>query len=479
MPTEPSSSPRSIGAVTLVCLVIASMIGVGVFTSSGFALAALGNPGRVMFAWILCGMWALCGAVGYGVLASRVPLSGGEYLYLSRLAHPSLGFLAGWISLIAGFTAPVAMTAKAAAVYCLSTSHAEQMLAAEFAWLESVTGTRWTVPANPEDFLHNQFAIGLILVATVSYLAHLSLGTTIQNCVVFLKVLLIVVLAVWAFGFTTTDRWQGDVLANRDPNWYPESMSAWLVLLGSMSWITLSYTGFNAAVYVAGQSIAGQRTVPRAMIMATVSVTLIYFVLNVIFVYAPRAEDIAGKKEVAAIASLAVGGEAMELFVRIIIALALISSVFSLMLAGPRVYWQMARDGVMPRLFDSASQVPRLSVLVQSLLSIAMVWLASIHELLSYLGLTLSACGALAVATIWRLQTVYPQVKPIRRWEFALAALYVVGTVIISLAAATQRPKEFVAFVITVVVGFVLYAVWHTMSRSRPTRGSSNNAITH
>ncbi len=478
MPTEPSSTPRSIGAVTLVCLVVASMIGVGVFTSSGFALAALGNPGRVMFAWVLCGLWALCGAVGYGVLAARVPHSGGEYLYLSRLAHPSLGFLAGWISLIAGFSAPVAMTAKAAAVYCLSAANAQQALSAEFAWLESVSGIRWTVPANAEDFLHNQFAIGLILIATVSYLAHLSLGTTIQNAVVFLKVLLIVVLAVWAFGFTTADRWQGGVLGNRDPSWCPESLSAWLVLLGSMSWITLSYTGFNAAVYVAGQSIAGQRTVPRAMVLATLSVTLIYIVLNVIFVCAPRPEDIAGKKEVAAIASLAVGGESMELFVRIIIALALISSVFSLMLAGPRVYWQMARDGVMPKLFDSSGKVPRLSVLVQSLLSIVMVWLASIHELLSYLGLTLSACGALAVATIWRLEKVYPNVKPIRRWEYLLGALYVIGTVIISLAAATQRPKEFVAFLITVVVGFVLYAVWHAMSRRRPIKGSLNNAKT-
>ena len=468
MPTEPASTPRSIGAVTLVCLVVASMIGVGVFTSSGFALAAVGNPGRVMFAWVLCGLWALCGAVGYGTLASRVPYSGGEYFYLSRLFHPALGFLAGWISLIAGFTAPMAMTAKAAAVYCLSALDAPKILTAEINWLSDLTGFALQLPTNPDETLQNQFAIGLIIVAAVCYLAHLSLGAGIQNSVVFLKLGLILVLSVWAFGFTPAENWQGRALPDRHSGWWPENITAWGVLLGSMSWITLSYTGFNAAIYVAGQSIAGQRTVPRAMLAATVVVMIIYLVLNTIFVFAPRPEDIELKKEVAAIASQAIGGQAMEWFVRVIIALALISSVFSLLLAGPRVYWQMARDGVMPSFLDSQGKVPRLAVVVQCVLSILIVQLASVQTLLSYLGLTLSACGALAVATVWRIHRKFPQAKPIKWWEHVCSALYVGGTAIICLAASFQRPWECIAFLLTVFVGLLLAAVWHLSLNKRP-----------
>ncbi len=114
-----SSDERPLGLPTLVMLVIASMIGIGCFLSSGYALGSLGSPSRVILAWVLCGVWAIAGAIAYGALAKRVPLSGGEYLYLSRLLHPSIGFLAGWISLVAGFTVPIAAMAKTAVEYGL------------------------------------------------------------------------------------------------------------------------------------------------------------------------------------------------------------------------------------------------------------------------------------------------------------------------------------------------------------------------
>src|SRR5690606_8343845 len=113
-----AAGPRAgLGLLTLVSLVVANTVGARVLTSSGFALDTVGSPGRVRLAWWLCGLWAIAGAIAYGGLARRLPLSGGEYLFLSRLVHPSVGFLAGWISLVAGFTAPIALAAQGAATY--------------------------------------------------------------------------------------------------------------------------------------------------------------------------------------------------------------------------------------------------------------------------------------------------------------------------------------------------------------------------
>lgn len=436
-----SSGIRSIGAITLACMVVASMIGFGVFTSSGFALSAVGNPGRVMFAWTLCGVWAVCGAIGYGALASRAPYSGGEYLFLSRLVHPSVGFLAGWISLVAGFTAPLATAAKTAAVYCYSAAEGHQEL-------QCVV------------------ASGLLLLATLAYLANLSVGTAVQNSVVILKLVLVFGLCVWAFGLTPAESWRGSALPDRDTGWWPENSRAWVVLLGSMSWISLSYTGFNAAIYVAGQSQAAQRSVPRAMLLATILVMFVYLLLNTIFVYGPPAESIANQEAVAAIASRSLGGANMETITRVIIALALISSVFSLLLAGPRVYWQMARDGVMPRILDTDSEVPRAAVIVQCALSLVAIWIASIPQLLAYLGLTLSACSALTIATIWRLSTIIPDSKSLRWWEHLSAIVYILGTVLMFAAATNLRPDEFKACLITVGAGALVYGVWWWAEKS-------------
>ena len=101
-------------------LVVANMIGAGVFTTSGFSFADLGDRQFVMYAWLIGSIVAICGAISYGQLAQRITESGGEYLFLSRMVHPSIGFVAGWVSLLAGFTGAIAFAATAFESYaCL------------------------------------------------------------------------------------------------------------------------------------------------------------------------------------------------------------------------------------------------------------------------------------------------------------------------------------------------------------------------
>lgn len=430
------------GLLTLVCLVVANMVGAGVFTSSGYALDAVGNPGRVMLAWWLCGLWAIAGAIAYGGLARRLPLSGGEYLFLSRLVHPSVGFLAGWISLVAGFTAPIAVAAQGAATYGLG-----------------------DVPA--DDWRLTAVAVGLIVVVSLCHAIGVSLGTGLQNAIVAAKVLLLAVIIGWAFLISSPDAWQGAALPDRNSHWLPEDLSAWRVLVGSMSWIALSYTGFNAAIYVAGQARDSRRNVPRSMLWATLAVTVIYLLLNYVFVYAPAPESIAMQKNVASIAAEAVGGHSLAWLVRVTIVLAMVSSVFAMLLAGPRVYQKMAEDGVMPRLFSAGGGAPLWATLVQAGLSCIAVFIADLLQLMMYLGLTLSACGALAVLSLWWARRRIPGSLPLGWWETLAMLVYLAITAAILWASRLTHGPEFNAMLITFGLGVAVYIGWRLFPTSK------------
>ena len=438
-----------VGLLTLSALVVANMVGAGVFTSSGYALAAVGSPGRVMLAWWLCGVWAIAGAIAYGGLARRLPLSGGEYLFLSRLVHPSIGFLAGWISVVAGFTAPIAVAAQGAAIYAFE----------DFA---------------PGDWRLNAVAVGLIATASLCHCIGVSIGTGLQNVIVAAKLALLAVIIGWAFLFTSHDVWQGAALAGREQSWCPEDMSAWTVLVGSMSWIALSYTGFNAAIYVAGQARDARRNVPRAMLWGTVVVTIVYLLLNYVFVYAPSPESIAGQTNVASIAAAAVGGNSLTWLVRVTIVLAMISSVFAMLLAGPRVYQKMAEDGVMPRLFHADGGAPRWATVVQAALSCVAVFVADLLQLMMYLGLTLSACGALAVLSLWWARRRIPEAPPLRWWETAAMLVYLAITLAILWASRLTHGHEFNAMLVTFGLGALVYAGWHVRERRLGTACGAN-----
>ncbi len=430
-----------LGLLTLVSLVVANMVGAGVFTSSGYALATVGNPGRVMLAWWLCGLWAIAGAIAYGGLARRLPLSGGEYLFLSRLVHPSVGFLAGWISLVAGFTAPIALAAQGAATYALG----------------DVPADDWRLTAS---------AVGLIVVVSLCHAIGVSLGTGLQNAIVAAKLLLLAVIIGWAFLFSSPDAWQGAALPDRHAHWLPEDLSAWRVLVGSMSWIALSYTGFNAAIYVAGQARDSRRNVPRSMLWATLVVTAIYLLLNYVFVYAPAPESIANQQNVASIAAAAVGGHSLSWLVRVTIVLAMISSVFAMLLAGPRVYQRMAEDGVMPRLFSAGDGAPLWATWVQAGLSCIAVFMAGLLPLMMYLGLTLSACGALAVLSLWWARRRIPDSLPLRWWETLAMLVYLSITAAILWASRLTHGPEFNAMLVTFGLGVAVYVGWRMFSTS-------------
>jgi APA family basic amino acid/polyamine antiporter len=353
------------GLPTLVALVVAGMIGSGVFTTSGYALEALGSPGPVLAAWGVGGLVALAGAISYGGLVARRPQSGGEYLYLARAVHPFAGFLAGVVSFTAGFTGPIAL----AALTC------EQYL--------PVTLPSWVPPR----------AVAT-LVVVVCGVAHATVGrfaTRAGTAIVALKML--VILALVAVGEV--------VIAGRPP-----AATAAITapsagaFAATVTWIMFSYIGFNQAVYVAAEAVDPVRTVPRALVVGTLVTTAAYLLLNDVFLRSAPHDVLAGRADVASRAALAIAGPTFDTALRALVALATFTSVAGMMMTGPRITTCMAEDGVFPRWCAGPDGV-RNSAILHTVMAVILVHQATILGLLGYLGVTLSLVSALTVATLW------------------------------------------------------------------------------
>lgn len=421
---------------TLVALVIANMIGAGVFTTSGFALADLGSPARVMSAWLVGGLIAICGALGYGALVRLLPASGGEYLYLSRTIHPLAGFLGGWISFLAGFTAAIAFSA--------------------------MTFVAYAMPEASGATFGNAVASAVIIAAALLHGVRLEPGTVAQNLTVAVKLVLIVLFCGFAVIAGLLSGWPGlnELSVSPAPR-TPFSLPAFALTL---MWVSFSYSGFNAAVYIAGEVPEAATRVPRALWLGTVATLIIYLLLNAIFVLAPPYDAVAGQQDVAAVAARVVGGPWLETAVRGVIALALLTSVSAMVMIGPRVYAKMADDGLLPERLGFAGRIPSFAVWAQALCSIAVVWVAGIRELLSYLGFTLGISTALTVATLFlavRREPVKARQLPGYPWA---PLIYTISVLIFATLGGIRRPAEMLAAIATIVSGCVLYFL---MSRHR------------
>ena len=448
MPNDkPETNDKPFGLSSLTMLVIASMVGAGVFTTSGYTLGAVGSPAAVMLCWSIGGVIAICGSVAYGRLARLMPQSGGEYLYLRRNVHPLAGFLAGWISLTAGFSGAIAAAAVAFENYAVPDSLPPVPTA------QSVPGSlrMFVVKLHeaarqlPEDVV----AIAVVLLCGAAHGLRGNVGRFVQNVVVVLKITVLAAFLCLACLKLNTHSWHVLPLVEQ-----PTGLAFVTAVATSVVWISLSYAGFNAAVYVAAESAEASRVVPKALVVGTVLVTFIYLFLNAVFVTSAPPEELIWQEDVAAVSARSLGGARLEFLVRGAVVLGLLSSVSGMILSGPRVYARMADDGVFPRFFAARDGGIQKSVALQTLLAIVLILVqrllvefgilsTSFLGLLIYLGTTLSISSALCVATLF-----FPSVRaqdpgrPV--WVSLLSAVYVVATLlaVVLLVVNHEQDKE-------------------------------------
>ena len=437
----------ALGLLTLVCLVIGNMIGAGVYISTTYALGALGDARLVLVAWAIGGLHALCGSIAYAALARRASLSGGEYTFLTEFVHPSVGFMAGWISIIAGFTAPIAAAGMVFGEYALGETTATVSV--------RCVATVW------------------IVLCAYLHCIDLRTGTLVNNWVVASKFLGFALFIVAALIFVV---WQ-----DKEPGWEPALDKSFIAMdyLGRLSepdlfktmliqlfFISLAYTGFNASIYISGD-LPSARWVPLSMVLACAIVTAVYLVLNGLFLMGATREVIleGGDYFVSSVAK-EIGGLPLQWVMRVTIALSSATSVLAMLATGPRVLTMMSRDGWLPRRLDE-SPTPRFAILVQAAASLLIVWFANLLDLISYLGLTLTLCGALATGTLWFAFTEMNRRQRVRWWEHLGLAIYVAGAVVLIVVAWWVKREQFWLTLGTFASGIFVYLLGRRTKISR------------
>ena len=384
---------RTISLLTATCIVIGNMVGTGIFTSLGFQVGDLPTGFSIMAVWAIGGVCAMCGALAYAELGAALPRSGGEYNFLSRIYHPSVGFLAGWISATVGFAAPVAIAAKPFGTY----------LADIFPGLNPLL-----------------LSLLVVWITTFVLLQDLRLGSAFQNASTILKVVLILVIVIAGFF----------VKATQPISFLPVKGDGALILSApfaiSLYWVMYAYSGWNASTYIVGEMRHPARNIPFSVVLGTLIVSLLYLGLNAAFMRATPASEMIGKEQVALIAGEHIfgvaGGKVMALF----ICAGLVSAVSAMMWIGPRVTATMGQDFHALRWLarTNANGIPVVAILLQFAIVNVLLLSATFQAVVNYVQFSLALSCALTVLGVFVLRWREPNLpRPYRTWGYPITPL--------------------------------------------------------
>lgn len=379
---------KTISPLTATCIVVANMIGTGIFTSLGFQVGDLPTGFAIMAVWAVGGLCALCGALSYAELGAALPRSGGEYNFLREIYHPAAGFLAGWISATIGFAAPVAIAAMAFGTY----------------FTEVIPGTNPLI-----------LSLVVVTICTLVLLRDLKLGSAFQNGSTILKVALILVIigaGLW-------------VKQTQPISLLPVKGDGALIMSApfavSLYWVMYAYSGWNASTYIVGEVRNPSRTIPLSVGLGTVVVMLLYVATNAVFLRTTPAAEMIGKQQVAVIAGAHIFGASGAKVMASFICLGLISTISAMMWIGPRITAAMGEDlrVLAPLARRSARGIPVAAILAQFAIVILLLLTATFQAAVNYIQFSLALCSTLTVLGVFVLRWRRPDLpRPYRTWGY-------------------------------------------------------------
>ena len=418
---------------TVTAVVIANMIGTGVFTSLGFQLLDIRSGFLLLLLWALGGLIALCGAMTYAELGAAMPRSGGEYNFLSRIFHPAAGFVSGWVSATIGFAAPTALAAMTFSAYATSGMEAESSAA-----------------------LQKALAVSLVIVLTVVHTSNRRRSGGLQAFFTTLKIAAIIVFCVLAL--LIVDVPQPVDFLPRTGDAAVLTSSAFAV---SLIYVSYAYTGWNAATYLSSELENPQKDLPRILFIGTAVVTLLYVGLNFVFLRVAPMDALSGQLEVGFVAAEYAFGELGGRFAGMALALLLVSTVSAMTVAGPRVLQVIGEDfQPLRRLATTdADGLPYIAIITQSVLTIVFIVTGSFESILVFAGFTLALNSFVTVAGIFRLRFTQPELSrpyltfgyPVTPLIYLLLMGWTLAFVLIS------RPTEAWFGVALIASGIVFY----------------------
>jgi basic amino acid/polyamine antiporter, APA family len=437
LPDRLPGGSSSVSVIVATAIVVADMIGVGVFTSLGFQVKDIPSGFAILMLWTVGGVVALCGVFSYSELGAMFPRSSGEYNFLTRAYHPAFGFLAGWVSATVGFAAPVALAAMAFGEYGKSVLPAASPLA---------------------------LALGVVGLVSIVQLCGLKHSSTFQLIATILKVVLIVAFLIAGFVVGTPQPVSFAPAAGDFAHITSAPFAIGLVF------VMYSFSGWNAATYIIGEMRLPQRNLPRALLSGTLIVMVLYVALNAVFLHTTPIDKLSGQLDVARIAGSYIFGEVGGRIVGAMICIGLVSSISAMMWIGPRVMMTMGEDIPALRIFarKSGNGAPVYAILFQLAISVLLLFTRSFEAVLDFIQFGLLFCSFFTVLGVIRLRLTRPDLpRPYRAWGYPVTpVVFLLVTGFMMYYLLVERPLQSALGILIMLSGLLIYAVF----RERPGR---------
>ena len=409
---------------TAAGLVIANMIGTGVFTSLGFQLAVVQNTWTILILWTLGGGMALIGALVYAELGTHFRRTGGDYIFLSETIHPSVGYLYAWVSLVVGFSAPIAIAAMAMNNY-LSPLFGETILPGLF----------------------------FLLVVPIAHMFSVSRSAQFQDLMTLVKILFVLVLIV--LGILYGSKVEMPAL-DFSGSWKNEVLVPGFAV--SLIYVFYAYTGWNSAAYIIEEVDQPQKNLPKALIWATVSVMVIYVLLQLVLLKHASVDQLSGKVQVADIAFGNLFGPNGALWVSFFIGIQLIATISGYAWVGPRVTYAMAKDFKLwkPLSKVNVHGIPTRAIILNTFISLVLFSTGSFEQVMLYAGFVLQLMGTVTVYSSLRIKKEQGFRTP---YKPVLQVIYLIFSTAIMGYLVYDRPMESLAGLGILGLGGLMYAL--------------------
>ncbi len=423
-----NSTSHQIGWKTAVAIVVSNMIGTGIFTTLGFQLTDITNTYSIFLLWFIGGILALFGAFCYAELGSHFKGNGGDFIYLKETYHPLLGYLVSWISLIIGFSSPVALAALAMSKY---------------------------LSAFDVSF-GNSFAIGIIFLVSVFLSFSLKASSRFHNFFTLIKIAFIIVLIIIGIGISDSEA-IGNSL-KFDDSWQKEIMLP--AFDTSLVFVTYSYTGWNSASYIAGEIKDVQKNLPKSLIVGTVFVTVCYLLVNFIMLKHTPVNQLAGKEDVMGEAANNMLGNTFGKIVNIFIALQLVATISGYLWVGSRLTQAFAKEN---RLWKSLSVgnkkgIPVRAIFAHAVIATLIILTGSFKEIFVYTAFILQLFATLAISTAYFIKKEDRKIFKSNLF-YIFPTVFLLFSIYILYFTLIHNPKESIIGLGIVAVGIVLYLI--------------------
>ncbi|OOG74836.1 APC family permease [Algoriphagus sp. A40] len=407
---------------TAAGLVIANMIGTGVFTSLGFQLAEVQNTWSILLLWALGGGMALIGAFVYAELGTHFRKTGGDYFFLSETIHPAVGYLYAWISLTVGFSAPIAIAAMAMNGY-LSPLFGDTILPGLF----------------------------FLLAVPCAHVFSVRRSAYFQDALTLIKIVFVLILILLGFGFSSVVE---NPAFNFSSSWQKEVIMPGFAV--SLIYVFYAYTGWNSAAYIIEEVDQPEKNLPKALIWATVSVMVVYILLQLVLLKHASVPQLSGKVEVADIAFGNLFGPSGALWVSFLIGVQLIATISGYAWVGPRITYALARDFRLwkPLAKVNSNGIPVRAIILNTAISLILFLSGSFEQIMLYAGFVLQLMGTITVYSSLRIKKESGFRSPFKPW---LQYIYLTFSTSVLIYLFWDRPMESLAGLGIVGLGLIIF----------------------